>query len=118
SDAAIAHADQGDLANAAAIAVIATERNPLSVEALWDLAGIELLSGRPMAARAALERAVQLEPGNAETWRRLGRFRLGVSQDPRGALESFRAAYLLDPQAPRSASDVLEATRALAAPGD
>jgi len=118
SDAAIARADQGDLANAAAIAVIATERNPLSVEALWDLAGIELLSGRPMAARAALERAVQLEPGNAETWRRLGRFRLGVSQDPRGALESFRAAYLLDPQAPRSASDVLEATRALAAPGD
>ena len=114
SDAAIARADAGDVGNAAAIARIATERNPLSVDALSDLAGIELQRGQVRAARTALERAVRLEPANAETWRRLGRFRLSVEQDPRGALEAFRAAYYLDPEGPVSASDVLEARRALA----
>jgi tetratricopeptide (TPR) repeat protein len=115
SDAAIARADAGDLVNAAAIARIATERNPLSVDAQWDLAGVELQRGETDAAQAALERAVRLEPANAESWRRLGRFRLSVAQDPRGALEAFRAAYYLDPESPGSASDVLEARRALAA---
>jgi tetratricopeptide (TPR) repeat protein len=115
SDAAILRAEEGDLDNAAAIAVIASERNPLAVEPKWDLAAIELARNRPMAARAALEQAVRLEPANAETWRRLGGFRLRVAGDPRGALEAFRAAYYLDPEAPRSTSDVLEARRALAA---
>jgi O-antigen ligase len=115
SDAAIARVDAGDLVNAAAIARIATERNPLSADALWDLAGIELQRGETVAAQAALERAVRLEPANAESWRRLGRFRLSVAQDPRGAVEAFRAAYYLDPESPGSASDVLEARRALAA---
>ena len=115
SDSAIARADAGDVVNAAAIARVATERNPLSVDALWDLAGIELQRGEVPAAQAALERAVRLEPANAESWRRLGRFRLSVSQDPRSALEAFQAAYYLDPENPVSASDVLETRRALAA---
>jgi len=115
SDAAIARAEEGDLANAAAIAVIAGERNPLAVEPKWDLAAIEMVRGRTMAARTALEQAVRLEPANAETWRRLGRFRLVNAGDPGGALEAFRMAYFLDPEAPQSTSDVLEARRALAA---
>lgn len=118
SDAAILRAEDGDLGNAAAIAVIASERNPLSVEPKWDLAAIELARGRAMAARAALEQAVRLEPANAEPWRRLGRFRLQVANDPRRALEAFRAAYILDPQAPQSTSDVLEARRALSEDAD
>jgi hypothetical protein len=115
SDAAIARADAGDLVNAAAIAQIATERNPLSVDARWDLAGIALQRGEIPAAQAALERAVRLEPANAETWRRLGRFRLSVTRDIPGALDAFRAAYYLDPEGASSASDVLEARRALEA---
>lgn len=118
SDAAVLRAEDGDLVNAAAIAVIASDRNPLAVEPKWDLAAIELARGRPMAARAALEQAVRLEPANAETWRRLGRFRLQVAGDPRGALEAFRAAYVLDPESPQSASDLVEARRAIAASGD
>ena len=115
SDAAIARADAGDLENAARIATDATRLNPLSVDALWDLAGLELRRNQVPAARAALERAVRLEPANAETWRRLGRLRLSIEQDPRGALTAFRAAFYLDPQSLVSVSDLLEARRAVAA---
>jgi cytochrome c-type biogenesis protein CcmH/NrfG len=93
---------------------LAARRNPLSVEPMWDLAGIELIRDRPMAARAALEKAVLLEPANPETWRRLGRFRLDVANDPRGALQAFKAAYYLDPMAFYAPANVLEAQRALA----
>jgi len=37
--------------------------------------------------------------------------------DPRGAVDAFRIAYYFDPDALRSASDLLEATRALKAKG-
>ena len=115
SDAAIARADAGDLDDAAVIATEATRRNPLSVDALWDLAAIEMERDRTPAARAAFERAVQLEPANAETWRRLGRLRLAIDQDPQGALTAFRAAFYLDPQSLVSVSDLLEARRAVMA---
>jgi cytochrome c-type biogenesis protein CcmH/NrfG len=114
SDAALARLVSGDPDNAAAIARLAARRNPLSVEPMWDLAGIELIRNRPMAARAALEKAVLLEPANPETWRRLGRFRLDVARDPRGALEAFKAEYYLDPTSFSGPADVLEARRALA----
>ena len=115
SDAAIARMEQGRFDEAAALARLAADRNPLAVQPRWDIARIELARQRPDAARVALERAVRLEPANAETWRRLGRFRLNVADDPRAALEAFEIAYYLDPQAPRSASDVLEARRTLEA---
>jgi hypothetical protein len=53
--------------------------------------------GNNTAAGDALEKAVQLEPANPEPWRRLGEFRLNVTNDPRGALEAYQAAYYLDP---------------------
>ena len=95
---------------------IATKRNPLSVDPLFELAAIEQARGRTTEATAALERAVDLQPANAEAWRRLGRLRLSVLNDPKGALSAFQAAYYLDPQSPASTSDVLEASRALQSP--
>ena len=95
----------------------AARRNPLSLEPLWLLAFIADARGDSRAASQALERAARLQPANAEAWRRLGRYRLSVLDEPRGALEAFQVAYFLDPAARRSASDVLEASRALKAQG-
>lgn len=114
-DAAIARFQTGAFDAAADIARIGSDRNPLSVEPLFELAAIQAAAGRLTAAHDALEDAVQLQPANAETWRRLGRFRLSALADPPGALSAFRAALYLDPQSPDSQSDMVEATRALQA---
>jgi hypothetical protein len=115
-DEAFDRLDRGQPEAAASIATIATDRNPLSADPLFELAAIEQARGRTKEATAALERAVELQPANAETWRRLGRQRLSVLNDPKGALSAFQAAYYLDPQSPASTSDVLEANRALQSP--
>ena len=116
-DAAFDRLDQGQPEAAADIARIATERNPLSVDPLFELAAIEEATGSTQEAEAALERAVELQPANAEAWRRLGRLRLSTLNDPKGALSAFQAAYYLDPQSPASTSDVIEASRAAATGG-
>ena len=113
-DAAFDRLDQGQPDAAAEEARVATERNPLSVDPLFELAAIEEARGRTQEAEAVLERAVGLQPANPETWRRLGRLRLSSLNDPKGALSAFQAAYYLDPKAPASTSDVIEASRAAA----
>jgi hypothetical protein len=115
-DAAFERLDQGQPDAAAEIARIATQRNPLSVDPLFELAAIEEARGRTAEAEAALERAVDLQPASAEAWRRLGRFRLSALDDPQGALSAFQAAYYLDPKSPASTSDVVEASRAATTP--
>ena len=115
-DAAFERLDLGQPGAAADIARIATERNPLSVDPLFEQSAIEQARGRTPEAQRALERAVDLQPANAETWRRLGEFRLTVLNDPQGALDAFKAAYYLDPKAPASTSDIVEASRAAQAP--
>ncbi len=97
---------------AAQLAREATRRNPLSVDAWFDVAAIEQARGQLRAAEAALESAVRLEPANAETWRRLGRLRLDAIGKPDRALPAFKAAYFLDPQSRVSISDLIEAGRA------
>ena len=111
-DAAIERLERGALDAAVSIAQIAHDRNPLSPEPLWELGYIEEQRGRLANAEDALEEAVRLQPANAETWRRLGRFQLSTLNQPADALASFRAAYFLDPRNPASASDFLEASRA------
>jgi cytochrome c-type biogenesis protein CcmH/NrfG len=112
SNAAFDRLDRGAPAAAAAVARIAVDRNPLSADPLFDLATIEQARGNTAAARSALERAVRLQPADAETWRRLGELQLGAMHDAQAALRDFRAAYFLDPKNPQSVSDVIEATRA------
>ena len=115
-DAAVARMQQNAWAAAADIARIGTRRNPLSVEPWWELATAEAGGGDTAGAARALERAVEVQPASAEAWRRLGRFRLVVLNDPKRALDAFRAAYHLDPQSPDSTSNVLEAARAMQTP--
>jgi O-Antigen ligase/Tetratricopeptide repeat len=108
--------DQSNPALAVAIARVAVDRNPLSVDPLFELSAMEQAQGDTAEAERVLERAVRLQPASAEAWRRLGRLRLDVLDDAPGALTAFRAAYSLDPASPTSISDVLEATRATQAP--
>ena len=115
-DAAFDRLDLGQPDAAANIARIATDRNPLSVDPLFELAAIEQARGRTSEAEAALERAVELQPASAEAWRQLGRLRLSVLNDPQRALDAFQAAYHLDPKSPESTSDVIEASRAAESP--
>jgi hypothetical protein len=112
-DAAFDRLDQGRPEAAAAEAQTAVERNPLSVDPLFELAAIEEARGRTQEAEGALERAVALQPANAEAWSRLGRLRLSTLDDAQGALSAFQAAYYLDPRSPSTQSDVIEASRAV-----
>jgi hypothetical protein len=111
-DVAIERLERGELDAAVSVAEIAHDRNPLSPEPLWELGYIQEQRGRLANAEEALEEAVRIQPANAETWRRLGRFQLSTLNQPADALASFRAAYFLDPRNPSSASDFLEASRA------
>jgi O-Antigen ligase/Tetratricopeptide repeat len=113
-DQAFDRLDRGQPDAAASIATIATKRNPLSVDPLFELSAIEQARGRLPQARDALERAVRLQPASPEAWRRLGELRLDALNDPKGALSAFQAAYYLDPKNPASTSDILAASRASA----
>ena len=104
----------GEYEAAANIAAIAAERNPLSVEPWYGLATARASMGDRRGTLEALARAVQTQPANAEAWRRLGRYELSNVADTGEALKAFQASYFLDPQAPGSQSDVLEASRAAA----
>ena len=103
---------EGKFPQALAAAQDAEQRNPLSVDPLFQLAFIQDERGDRKAALATLESAVHLQPDDSETWRRLGRYRLSVLDDPEGAMRAFRVAYFLDPQSARGPSDYLEAARA------
>ena len=116
-DAALERLERGAYEPAASIAQIAVDRNPLAVDPLFELAAIQQARGQTPEAQGALERAVRLQPANAETWRRLGRFRLDVLAEPRRALDDLQAAYYLDPQNPTSWVDLILATRAVKADG-
>jgi hypothetical protein len=111
-DVAIGRLEKGQLEAAVSVAKIAHKRNPLSPEPLWELGYIEEQRGRLANAETALAEAVEVQPANAESWRRLGRFQLSTLNQPAKAVTSFRAAYFLDPRNEASTSDFLEASRA------
>ncbi|MGI8623294.1 MAG: tetratricopeptide repeat protein, partial [Solirubrobacteraceae bacterium] len=115
-DAASNRLDAGEYAAAAGIATVAAKRNPLSVEPWYGLATARASLGDRSGTVKALARAVQTQPANAEAWRRLGSYELETMNDPASALKAFQASYYLDPQAPGSESDVLEAARATVTP--
>jgi cytochrome c-type biogenesis protein CcmH/NrfG len=95
----------------------AEDRNPLSVEPLFDRAVVETVAGRKDAARVALEDAVRLQPSNPATWLRLADFALHQEANPARALGYLGPALYLDPRSQDGAALYLEATRSGAAPG-
>jgi hypothetical protein len=103
-------ASDRNLTEARAAAVRAKDLNPLSVEPYFELAAVEDAAGRGEQALVALERAVRVEPANAEAWRRLGEHYLAY--DPRRALPVLRAALYLDPLSNETRAVFVDALRA------
>jgi O-antigen ligase/polysaccharide polymerase Wzy-like membrane protein/tetratricopeptide repeat protein len=105
--------DQHNLTAARAAAEAAVSRDPLSVDARFDLAVIQSDSGRLDEARATLERAVRLQPSNPETWLQLAIFELNTTNDARTAIIDLRPALYLDPQSSAAQAYFVQATREL-----
>ncbi len=107
---------RGDYAAARAAASTAAARDPLSVEPLFDLAAIETAAGRPVAARAALVRAVRLTPASSTVWEQLAAFDLQQRGDRAEALRDLGPALYLDPQSHAAISQYLDTLRGSGAP--
>jgi hypothetical protein len=94
----------------------AREINPLSLDPLYALWTIEASAGRNSAARAALERAVRLQPANPDPWVRLAEFELNTLKRPKVALTAIRPALYLDPRSSDAVAVFLAAQRKTTAP--
>ena len=81
---ALALLDKGDVNGARQKVQEARDLNPLTVEPLFELSVIEQRANNDVAARAALEQAVRLQPENARTWLRLAELELYVLDRPCG----------------------------------
>lgn len=73
----------------------AVSRDPLSLNALSTLAGVQEALGQRAKARGTRLKAVRQQPANPLAWEQLGQHDL--SSDPRSALSELRAAYYLYP---------------------
>jgi hypothetical protein len=86
-----------DPRGALAAAQTGVDRDPLSAEALFTLAGVQRATGQPAVAQATLQRAVRLQPSNPATWLVLGKYELTTNQP--AALKDLEAGIYLDPEA-------------------
>ncbi len=95
---------------ARAAAQAGVERDPLSAQALFTLSAVQKATGESALARATLQKAVQLQPSNPQTWLTLGQY--DMSANPREAVDELRAAVYLDPESIPIQNAYVEALRA------
>jgi hypothetical protein len=86
------------------------ERDSLSAVALFRLSAVEHAIGENALARATLQKAVQMQPSNPETWLTLGEYDL--KNDPRAAVGELRAAVYLNPESIAAQNAYVQALRA------
>lgn len=86
------------------------ERDPLSAVALFRLSSVEHAIGESALARATLQKAVQMQPSNPETWLTLGEYDL--KSNPRAAVGELRAAVYLNPESIAAQNAYVQALRA------
>jgi len=102
---------RGDIAAARAQAQAARDRNPLSLDPLFQLNVVEYAADRNFAARRALEVAVRLQPANPQAWLQLAEFELNQLKRPAVALTAIRPALYLDPRSADAVAVFLTAKR-------
>lgn len=107
-DVASSHRSPARLQSAAEDAELAARLDPVSEQPLLALASIEQARGRPLAARAALLRAIRRQPSAADSWAELALLELKL-RDLRGLQVALQRAVALNPrdQRIRAASDAL-----------
>jgi hypothetical protein len=86
------------------------ERDPLSAVALFRLSAVEHAIGESALARGTLQKAVQMQPSNPETWLTLGEYDL--KSDPQAAVRELRAAVYLNPESIAAQNIYVQALRA------
>jgi tetratricopeptide (TPR) repeat protein len=86
------------------------ERDSLSAVALFRLASVEHAIGESALARATLQKAVQMQPSNPETWLTLGEYDL--KSNPQAAIRELRAAVYLNPESIAAQNAYVQALRA------
>jgi O-antigen ligase len=96
---------------ARAAAQAAVDRDPLSVQALFTLSAVENHTGESAQARAALQKAVRMQPSNPQTWLTLGEY--DMAAHPQDAVGELRAAVYLDPESIPIQNAYVQALRAL-----
>jgi tetratricopeptide (TPR) repeat protein len=94
--AAVTEASRGDTSAAIADAESSASINPLSVDALFDLAAIYQGAGNLPAAHRELERAVSRQPSNPATWVALASFDLQQRRWISEAKNAAKRAHVLD----------------------
>ncbi len=97
SQQAVAQLEGRDRPAAIADAQSAVSRDPLSIGALFTLAGVQHDSGQAARAQSTLERAVRLQPSNPQSWLALGRYELERGEAA-SAVRAFEAAVYLNPE--------------------
>jgi tetratricopeptide (TPR) repeat protein len=90
-------AERGFQVDALHAAERAVALNPLSVDALFVLAGANQRLGREEAAREALEKATGLQPLNYQTWEQLARYERDRWRQPEEARAHYERAIELNP---------------------
>jgi hypothetical protein len=85
-------------------------RDPLSAQALFTLSAVEHATGESALARGTLQKAVQMQPSNPQTWLKLGQY--DMASNPRAAVGELRAAVYLDPESVAIQNAYVEALRA------
>ncbi len=113
--AALSALSHGNPAAATSLIGRAISRDPLSVDALFDLSTIDTAAGDPAAARAALVRAVRLAPSNPRVWEQLATLDLSLGNRT-AALADLGPALYLDPQSYAGISQYLDTLRAVGTP--
>ncbi|HXC23154.1 MAG TPA: O-antigen ligase family protein [Solirubrobacteraceae bacterium] len=86
------------------------ERDSLSAVALFRLSAVEHAIGESALARVTLQKAVQMQPSNPETWLTLGEYDL--KNNPRAAVGELRAAVYLNPESIAAQNAYVQALRA------
>ena len=108
---ALAALEKGHVTAARNLAMEAANQDPVATGPLYALSTVELASGQPRAATAALVSAIHLQPANSDTWSHLAQYELDTGGDTPTALAAARAAVYLDPQSPDTEGLFLGALR-------
>lgn len=89
--------ERGDLIGSLHLAKQAVRVDPLSVKALFVVAGAQQQMGRETEARNALVKATELEPLNYATWETLAFYERDRWGQPQLAREHLQKAWELNP---------------------
>ncbi len=90
-------AEQGYQVDALHTAESAASWNPLSINALFVLAGAQQRIGYSTDSRQTLQKAVQMQPFNYATWEQLALYERDYWQQPGEAKKDFNRAVSLNP---------------------